>query len=279
MAEQLSYCAGLVRTHDHDRFLSALFAPADMRENLWALYAFNIEIARIADMVSEPLLGEIRLQWWREGIEAVYAGQAARAHPVLQALAQAIKACELPHAAFDRLMDAHAADFAPIPHATMAALEDNIDAASTGLLRLAAAVTGSSAQNSVLGHSGMALGLTGLLRNFARHLARGHICLPASVMQAGDLKPENILKRQDGPELRRVVQHIADKAAQHLSQARCSLPRPERQLLPALLPVSMTDMYLRQIYGPAYTPFRELEPVPAFRRQIRMVRVILLRRL
>lgn len=279
MAEQLSYCAELVRTHDHDRFLSALFAPAAMRENLWALYAFNIEITRIADLVSEPLLGEIRLQWWREGIEAVYAGQAARAHPVLQALAQTIQTCELPYEAFERLIDAHDADFTAIPHPTMQALEDYIDATSSGLLRLATAVTGASAQDSVLSHAGMALGLTALLRNFARHLTRGHISLPTSVMQAGDLSPESILRRQDGPELRLVLWHITDKAAQHLAAAQRALPRPARQILPALLPVSLTSMYLRQMHSPAFAPFRVLEPIPAFRRQLRMIQAMLLRRI
>ena len=278
MAEQLSYCAGLVRTHDHDQFLSALFAPAGMRENLWALYAFNIELTRIADMVSEPLLGEIRLQWWREGIEAVYAGQVARAHPVLQALAQTIQSCELPRTAFDRLIDAHAVDFTASPHATMQALEEYIDATSSGLLRLAVAVTGSCAPESALSHAGMALGLTGMLRDFARHLGRGHINLPASVIQAADLKPESILNRQDGPELRQLLLHLVDKAAQHLSEARCALPRPARQLIPALLPVSLAPMYLRQMHSPAYAPFRALEPIPAFRRQMRMIRVMLLRR-
>ena len=61
---------------DYDRYLSALFAPACRREALFALIAFNHEIARIPEAVSEPMLGRIRLQWWREVLEAVYAGRA-----------------------------------------------------------------------------------------------------------------------------------------------------------------------------------------------------------
>ena len=74
----LSPVAALVRHHDRDRFQTALFAPARRREALFALYAFNYEIARVRESVREPMLGQIRLQWWREAIDAAYAGAAAR---------------------------------------------------------------------------------------------------------------------------------------------------------------------------------------------------------
>ena len=64
----------MVRRHDRDRYQTALFAPADRREALFALYAFNYEIARVRETVTQPMLGQIRLQWWREVVEAAYAG-------------------------------------------------------------------------------------------------------------------------------------------------------------------------------------------------------------
>ena len=66
--ETLSYCAQEVRRHDRARYLSSLFAPDERREDLFALYAFNLEVAKTAEVVSEPMLGQIRLQWWREAI-------------------------------------------------------------------------------------------------------------------------------------------------------------------------------------------------------------------
>ena len=54
--------AGELRRHDPDRYVAALYAPADRRDDLIALHAFNAEIARIRDQVREPMLGEIRLQ-------------------------------------------------------------------------------------------------------------------------------------------------------------------------------------------------------------------------
>src|ERR1700726_180635 len=87
----LSPCAGLVRRHDRDRFQTALFAPAADREALFALYAFNFEIARVRESVTQPMLGQIRLQWWRENIAAAFEGGPVRAYPVVGALSVAIR--------------------------------------------------------------------------------------------------------------------------------------------------------------------------------------------
>src|SRR5476649_2521907 len=98
----LSYCAEQVRRYDHDRFLTALFAPADRRDDLLALYAFNLEIAKIRETVTEPMLGRIRLQWWREAIEGFAAGT-VRKHAVAEPLAEAVRRRDLPAATLMRL--------------------------------------------------------------------------------------------------------------------------------------------------------------------------------
>src|SRR5215831_3169513 len=99
----LSPVAELVHRHDRDRFQTALFAPARSRESLFALYAFNYEIARVRETVSEPVLGQIRLQWWRESIAAAFDGNPVRHHIVVEALTAAIRGCALTRAHFDRL--------------------------------------------------------------------------------------------------------------------------------------------------------------------------------
>src|SRR6476659_7041720 len=90
-ADRLSPVAALVRRHDRDRFQTVLFAPAARREALFALYAFNYEIARVRESVTEPTLGRIRLQWWRENIAAAFEGGAVRHHPVVEALTAVIR--------------------------------------------------------------------------------------------------------------------------------------------------------------------------------------------
>src|SRR5215218_7515119 len=88
----LSAVAAIVRRHDRDRYQTALFAPADRREALFALYAFNYEVARVRETVTQPMLGQIRLQWWREVVEATYAGAPARQHEIVTPLVSAITA-------------------------------------------------------------------------------------------------------------------------------------------------------------------------------------------
>jgi len=68
MQDAFAHCEALVRASDKDRFLSALFAPAEHRGALHALYAFNVEAARVRELAREPLAGEVRLQWWREAL-------------------------------------------------------------------------------------------------------------------------------------------------------------------------------------------------------------------
>ena len=86
--EAYRHCEALVRAHDKDRYVAGLFAPAERRPYLFALYAFALEIARVKTLVSEPLTGTIRLQWWLEAVDGLRAGEAA-ASPVMIALQDA----------------------------------------------------------------------------------------------------------------------------------------------------------------------------------------------
>jgi hypothetical protein len=85
-----SYCAGLVKANDHDRFLQCLFVPPACREAMLALCALDCELAHVHHAVSEEMIGHIRYAWWDEGVQELYAGKQPRAHPVLQALAPVI---------------------------------------------------------------------------------------------------------------------------------------------------------------------------------------------
>ena len=100
MHDAYAHCEALVRTSDKDRFLASLFAPADARPYLHALYAFANEIARVRAAVREPLPGEIRLQWWRDMLAGEAWGEAS-ANPVAAALLDTVAQCDLPN---DRLI-------------------------------------------------------------------------------------------------------------------------------------------------------------------------------
>jgi len=109
MQDAFAHCEGLVRAADKDRFLTTLFAPAEHRNALIALYAFNVEIARVREVVREPVAGEIRLQWWSDVLSGVGRGEVA-AHPVAAALLASIARYRLPPERFKALIEARRFD-------------------------------------------------------------------------------------------------------------------------------------------------------------------------
>ena len=123
MQDAFAYCAELVRTADRDRYLATLFAPAQHRDALFALYAFAVEIARVRELAHEALPGEIRLQWWSEVVTGERSGEAA-ANPVAGALLGTIERYRGPAAKLIDLIEAHRFDLYDEPMATIAELED-----------------------------------------------------------------------------------------------------------------------------------------------------------
>src|SRR5262249_24558695 len=180
MAEHASYCAELLRKQDPDRYLTALFAPAERREALFALYAFNLEIARTREAISEPMMGLIRLQWWRDALAEIGQGR-VRAHEVVRPLAAAIEAHKLSPALFERLIAARERDLDAEPPADLASLVAYARDSSGALVELALELLGRPSPD--LYEAGQATGvarsLMGLLRAVPFHAGRRRVYLPA----------------------------------------------------------------------------------------------------
>src|ERR1700761_667817 len=103
-----------VRRSDPDRWLASRFiAAAGARADVIALYAFDHVLARVPFQVSEPLMGEIRLTWWREALDEIYGAGPVRAHPVALALSDAVRPRGLSRAPLDALVEARFGDIAP----------------------------------------------------------------------------------------------------------------------------------------------------------------------
>src|SRR5262249_22299643 len=128
--------------------------------------------ARIGASVREPMMGEIRLQWWRETLEGARAGK-PRTHDVARALAETFAEVDLPAALFDAMVDARAFDFLEGTFTDAESRDAYLDATSVNLMRLAARVLGGGDRfNDLAREAGLAYGLAGLLRNQATGSAR-----------------------------------------------------------------------------------------------------------
>lgn len=272
-----AFCADQARRFDHDRWLAALFAPAAARRGMLSLLAFNQEVARTREQVSEAMLGEIRLQWWRETIAGVFDGR-PRQQPVAQELALAVARHDLARAPFERLIDARAQDLYEAPPADLAALEAYADATSASLALLCLSVLGVHDAESTAAARSVAMGwaLVGLLRGLPFHAGLRRVHLPADLLAAEAATAEDVIHGRKSAAVHRVVGAVAARAAEHLRQARRR--RVAREALPALLPASLADLYLRRLRRAGYDPTRPDLQVSGPLKQWRLFSRALLRR-
>jgi phytoene synthase len=258
----LAYCAGQVRSLDSDRYVTALFAPASRRADLMALYAFNLELARSREAVSEPMLGRIRLQWWRDAIAECYEGR-ARHHQVVQPLTAAIGRHGLSRGLFDRIIDAREADFDPSPPEELEQLVAYADATSGALNLLALEILGvrDHSHEQAAAAVGTAWALTGMVRGLRHLLLTGRSPLPRDLMKKHGLSHAALQSMKRSDALCKTVEEIAVKAMNKMDDM--SVKKAGRAA-PALLPSVLARAYLKRLAGTGHDPFDEknLRPLP-----------------
>lgn len=257
-SQSLSPLARVVRQHDRDRFLTALFAPEARRGDLLALYAFNYEIAKTREVVSEPVLGQIRLQWWRETVESIYAGGPVRPHEAAAPLAEAIRGRGLSRAHVDALIAARDLDLGGEAPESLAALEAYAESSSARLVWLALEVLGERGANAMAAGRavGIAYALSGLLRALPFHARAKRLYLPRDLCAAAGLRiDQEVFELRSSPALARVVAQVATAAAAHLAAARAQQGAVPRAALPALLPAVLAGADLARLKRAGYDPF------------------------
>ena len=192
MSQDLSYCGELVRKADPDRFLISLLAPAAAREALWALFAFNHEIAKTREVVSETTLGHIRLQWWRDAIGRIYEGGPVLEHEVVKPLAAAIAAHDLPREEFDALCYAREFDLEGTAPDDIGGLLNYLDYTNAPLLRLAVRICGRNPDSEAVQSVAINYGLMGILRSIVHYARQGRCMIPAAVLAQHGLSEGDI---------------------------------------------------------------------------------------
>jgi 15-cis-phytoene synthase len=272
MQDAFAYCEALVRVADRDRFLAALFAPAAQRGALHALYAFNIEIARVREAVREPLAGEIRLQWWNDAIVGKSAGD-AQANPVAAALLTATRDHRLPVGLMTGLIAARRFDLYDDPIRTLSDFDDYARATSSALIELSAHILDRdlSGLGELAHHAGLAHAIAGLLQAFPAHAARGQLFLPLELLERHGVQRQDLAAKQAMPQLRAVLAEMRRKAREHLAQAGGLAGGLADTGLPALLPVALVRPMLDRMERKDYDPFAPVEMAP-WRRQWRLWR-------
>lgn len=265
MQPAFDHCEALVRAGDKDRFVATLFAPAAQRGALYALYAFNLEIARVREVVREPLAGEIRLQWWSDVLSGRRDSEAA-ANPVAAALGTLANL--LPEK-LAGLIEARRFDLYGEPMATLADLEAYAAKVSAALIELAAFSLNAGRDPGIAAlahHAGIGSAIAGLLKAFPRHAARGQLFLPLDVLERHSASREDIAAGTVTPELRAALAELRLHARAHLKTAGGLIGAAPQAVLPALLPIVLARPALERMERPDYDPFSPPD-IPQWRRQ------------
>jgi 15-cis-phytoene synthase len=269
MTDEDKHCADLVRRGDKDRYLASLFAPESMRPHLLALYAFNVEITRIRDLVSEPHIGEIRLQWWQDTLDTIYHGD-AQEHPVAMALARAIKQGDLPKHALKNLVTAHIFDFYSDPMPTLGDLEGYLGETSSSLIQMASLILAGSngLENAeASGLAGVAYGMVGLLRSLPLHQRRAQCFLPLDILKARDLNPDDLTSADHQAAAGLVLSELRERARQRLAQARKMTFTISAAAQPAFLHVALTEPHLTLLARQGLNVLRQGAEISQWRKQ------------
>lgn len=258
----LSYCGEMVRKYDPDRFLLTLFVPAERREALWALYAFNHEIAKTREVVTETQLGLIRLQWWRDAIAGIYGQEQVPEHQVLIPLAEAIREHRLPRESFDNLVYAREFDLEDRLPASLEGMEKYAEFTSAPLLSLAMAVLGGKPPEDEVQKAAAVYAMTGLLRAVPAHLRQRRCYLPEDLIQAQGMTVYDLYDGTGIEKLKPVVKTVVERIGGVVPDLRESgFSR---------LHVNLADMYLGQIESAGYDVFSARLNAPPFLRELRL---------
>jgi phytoene synthase len=242
------YLVDLVRKADPDRYLATLYTPEAKRQALLALDAFDGEIARVRDLVSDPMPGEIRLQWWRDVLDADEPD--GEGHPIAGPLVRAIADHGLPRKTLLAYLEARTFDLYDDPMPNRTDLEGYCGETVSAMLHLAALVLDPAAamkSADLSGHAGCAMGILRLIQLMPRHRARGQCYVPAEVLAAAGLDRDSYVAGSDTQAMARAVAAMVSLASEHLRTFRSAAPGLAPTLRPAFLPVAVGAAHLRRV--------------------------------
>ncbi len=253
MTEPMSdYCLDIVRQHDPDRFMLSLLAPMKARAGLLALFAFNYEIAKTRDVVSETQIGLIRLQWWRDALKEIYDGATPRAHKVIEPLAETIKQYDLPREDFDALIYAREFDLEGVAPANIEGLMHYCDYTTTPLYRLALKICGQSEIDSVLKSIASRYALVGLVRAVPYMILQRRLMLPQDVLAQHEVSEQKLIDFNDLSKIPDIIKDVLNNNNQ--------LQNAQSKFLKNVC--AMTKTYERQIRQADYDVYNPVATSP-----------------
>jgi len=269
----------IARAADPDRALAAIFAPPDARADLFSLFAFNAELARIADQVTEPGLGAIRLQWWREAIEHAASGDTV-GHPVADAFGEVLARRALSRERIAGLIDARTFDVGETVMPDARTLDAYLFDTTGGLFALAAEIVGAEGEKRdlVAEAGGRAYGLVRVMRSVPVLAAKGRTYLAADALARHGTSPQAIFAGETSEGLKALLAEMREEARASLREARFHLLGEGMQGTgldeagrTVFLPLSLVEPYLAAL-AKVRDPLHEIVRINPLTRLWRLLR-------
>jgi phytoene synthase len=247
-SESFAHAANVLRETDRDRYISTLALPAQHRDGVVALLAFNAEVAGIRERVSGPAPGEIRLQWWNDALTGEGHGS-VRQNPVADALLDTLDRYALPPGTLQRLIGARRFDLYDDPMPDLETFEGYAGETASTLLQLSAMILNEGLPvepGDAAGHLGVAQAMVGHLRAFGHVSSQGRIVLPWAVLEANGVREGEVFSGTESEGLHEALGQIAELASGHLEKARIAIEAAPAAIRPAFAICPIVASQLKQ---------------------------------
>ncbi|MFK7792569.1 MAG: phytoene/squalene synthase family protein [Devosiaceae bacterium] len=273
-SDPTAFATNHLRTHGFDWYAALQFAAADKRSACIVVFAYLVEIERIRSLISDPMPGEIRLQWWRDTLSGTTHG-AVEANPLAAALLQAIEHHSIPTAPLLAVLDARTFDLYDDVMPTMTDFEGYAGEVWSGPMSLAASIlSGESPARfaDVAGHGGVALAVARTLENLPIWVGRGQCFLPTEIMQQYGLTREMLQQQQPAGELEQTLRAFVTYGLEHLDKAREASSNLSGSTNPVWLPFTLAERTLSEAHNWSADPYQSALTTPRWRKLYRLWR-------
>ncbi len=255
-----SFCALEVKKSDYYRYLCCLFIPESLRWRAFAIYAFNSEIAKIKDVVSEPMMGHIRLQWWRDAIDEIYSGNSPKKHKhnISEELYKVISEVKVPKHFFETLIDAREADIDFTGYETIENIEEYLSSTSSTLLKMLIVSMGFALDENIekmANNVGIAYALTGILRALKHDAHHRRIMLPKNLLDKNGINSDEIIEGKKLEKVIPIIEEMCGRVELNLAEAKSLMPKIPKQISFIFLPLAIVYPFLKRIKKTNYDIF------------------------
>lgn len=251
------FCLELLRRRDYEGFLCSLLLPASARAAVVALRAFNVELAQVKDSVSEKTIGQMRLQFWKDAVAAMYGGGSPPPQPVAMELWKAVRRHELTKRWLVRIIEEREKNLGEGAYRSIRELESYAENTQSSLLYLTLEALGVRDVHAdhAASHIGKAQGIVTCLRATPYHSHRRRPLLPMDICALHGASQEDFVRQKRDKNVRDVIFDVASQAHLHLEHARSFRQSVPARAFPAFLPTVALEDYLKQIQSVDFDVF------------------------